>query len=119
MADSVAMSRDLRSLDYAARVAERTSSLEADRWLGEARSAFIGAYGAIGPSESALMEALELEKACYEIRYEASNPPRLALAAARRSRTTDGHGLIVGQTLTPEARGPSRKPLGPVPARVR
>jgi predicted trehalose synthase len=39
--------------------------------MPEARQAFLDAYGAGGP----LIEAFELEKACYEVRYEASNRP--------------------------------------------
>jgi trehalose synthase-fused probable maltokinase len=78
----------LRSLDYAARTAQRaTPGFDADGWLSEARSAFIGGYGAIGPSEVLLVEAFELEKACYEVRYEASNRPGwlwLPLAAVER-----------------------------------
>ena len=80
----------LRSLDYAARSAEagaHASGFEADAWLDGARSAFLGAYGAIGPSEAALVEAFELEKACYEVRYEANNRPAwrwLPLAAVAR-----------------------------------
>lgn len=78
----------LRSLDYAARTAHRrTPSFDADRWLGEARPAFVAAYGAIGASEASLLEAFELEKACYEVRYEASNRPDwlwLPLAAVER-----------------------------------
>ena len=61
----------LRSLDYAGRTAERTAQLAAAEWLPYAREAFLGAYGARGP----LLDAFELEKACYEIRYEASNRP--------------------------------------------
>ena len=41
----------------------------------------------IGPSEVALVEAFELEKACYEVRYEAANRPDwlwLPLAAVER-----------------------------------
>ncbi|HET9416368.1 MAG TPA: phosphotransferase [Candidatus Limnocylindria bacterium] len=73
----------LRSLDYAARTAEATGPVRAERWLPQARDAFLGAYGAIGP----LVEAFELEKACYEVRYEASNRPDwlwLPLAAVER-----------------------------------
>ena len=65
----------LRSLDYAARSAERgvhADGFGAVAWLAQARRAFDGgAGGAIGP----LTEAFELEKACYEIRYEANNRP--------------------------------------------
>jgi trehalose synthase-fused probable maltokinase len=74
----------LRSLDYAARTAERESGLAADPWLIRARDAFLGAYGAVDP---ALLSAFELEKACYEIRYEAAMRPDwlwLPLAAVER-----------------------------------
>jgi predicted trehalose synthase len=73
----------LRSLDYAARTAEATGPMAAATWLPEARDAFLGAYGATDP----LVEAFELEKACYEVRYEASNRPDwlwLPLAAIER-----------------------------------
>jgi maltokinase len=73
----------LRSLDYAARSAEATAPMIAETWLPEAREAFLGAYGAGGPQ----IEAFELEKACYEVRYEASNRPDwlwLPLAAVER-----------------------------------
>ncbi len=62
----------LRSLDYAARTAERASRFDPDAWLVEARGAFLDAYG---PADAALLAAFELEKACYEIRYEANNRP--------------------------------------------
>lgn len=82
----------LRSLDYAARTSERESAgFDAGGWLGEARSAFIGSYGAIGPSGASLLAAFELEKACYEVRYEANNRPDwlwLPLAAVERLAAT-------------------------------
>ncbi len=68
----------LRSLDYAARSVERATppaGSDAARWLGEARRAFLAGYGEMGPSDIALVEAFELEKACYEVRYEANNRP--------------------------------------------
>ena len=74
----------LRSLDYAARTAERASRLDPEPWLAAARSAFLHAYG---PTDPALLAAFELEKACYEVRYEASNRPDwvwLPLAAVER-----------------------------------
>lgn len=78
----------LRSLDYAARTASRDdATLDAEDWLAEARVAFIGAYGDIGPDEAGLLQAFELEKACYEVRYEAGNRPGwlwLPLAAVER-----------------------------------
>lgn len=78
----------LRSLDYAARTAARDDpTLDAEGWLDEARGAFIGAYGGVGSNEAGLLQAFELEKACYEVRYEASNRPEwlwLPLAAVER-----------------------------------
>ena len=62
----------LRSFDYAARTAERQGDLAAGGWLGAARSAFLDAYGG---TNAGLLAAFELEKACYEVRYEASNRP--------------------------------------------
>ena len=78
----------LRSLDYAARTVERAArAFDADGWLDRAREAFLDAYGGIGPAEARLLAAFEIEKACYEIRYEASNRPDwtwLPLAAVER-----------------------------------
>jgi len=78
----------LRSLDYAARtVARDHPTFDADDWLAEAREAFIGGYGGVDPAEAGLLEAFELEKACYEVRYEAGNRPEwlwLPLAAVER-----------------------------------
>jgi trehalose synthase-fused probable maltokinase len=77
----------LRSLDYAARVVERGSGLDAGSWLVAARDAFIGAYGRVDAADARLLEAFELEKACYEVRYEAGNRPEwlwLPMAAVER-----------------------------------
>ena len=64
----------LRSLDYAARTAERRDvDVDAGPWLADARSAVLTAYGEFG--ESPALTAFELEKACYEVRYEASFRP--------------------------------------------
>ena len=65
----------LRSLDDAARTAERDSGLDAPVWLPRARDAFVEAYGGVGPPQQGLLDAFELEKACYEVRYEANNRP--------------------------------------------
>jgi trehalose synthase-fused probable maltokinase len=80
----------LRSLDYAARTAEggtHAVGFAAEGWLAAARTAFLDGYGEIGGGDAALLAALELEKACYEIRYEANNRPDwlwLPLAAVDR-----------------------------------
>jgi trehalose synthase-fused probable maltokinase len=64
----------LRSLDYAARTVERqTAGTELSGWLDDARAAFLAGYGDAG--DAALLRALEVEKACYEVRYEANNRP--------------------------------------------
>ncbi len=67
----------LRSLDYAARTAERgahVAEFDPDAWLAEARSAFLDAYGATSRDDG-LLRAFELQKACYEVCYEAGNRP--------------------------------------------
>ena len=78
----------LRSLDYAARtVAAVADALDAEAWLERAREAFLSAYGGAGHDERLLLDAFELEKACYEVRYEAGNRPDwlwLPLAAVER-----------------------------------
>jgi maltokinase len=78
----------LRSIDYAARTAERRwPEIHVDAWLSDARLAFLAAYGGIGPGDEGLLEAFELQKACYEVRYEAGNRPEwlwLPLAAVER-----------------------------------
>jgi len=74
----------LRSLDYAARTSERQSRLAADGWLSRGREAFLAAYG---PTDNGLLVAFELEKACYEVRYEAGMRPEwlwLPMAAVER-----------------------------------
>jgi len=70
----------LRSLDYAAHTAERAAGapgFEAAGWLPAARAAFLDGYGEAAPSvpDPSLLRAFELEKACYEVRYEAANRP--------------------------------------------
>jgi maltokinase len=78
----------LRSLDYAARTrASSDPGFEPDAWLGKARRRFLEAYGGIDAGSARLLDAFELEKACYEIRYEAGNRPDwlgLPLAAVDR-----------------------------------
>jgi trehalose synthase-fused probable maltokinase len=103
----------LRSLDYAAHAvafevpaAERGTALAAlTAWEARARPAFLEGYrGAAGaspvalipPSEGALIAAcaaFELEKACYELRYERDNRPdwvAIPLAGIRRILLTPG-----------------------------
>jgi maltokinase len=66
----------LRSLDYAAHTAiGRSGSDDPTGWLAEAREAFLDGYGGISADEAPLLAAFELEKACYEVVYEANNRP--------------------------------------------
>jgi trehalose synthase-fused probable maltokinase len=67
----------LRSLDYAAHTAPPTASGPDARqsWLREARAALVDGYGGVGPDDEPLLAAFELEKACYEVVYEANNRP--------------------------------------------
>ncbi len=67
----------LRSFDYAVHSAGEAGATMAGRteWLREARGAFLDGYGGIGAEEGALLSAFELEKACYEVVYEANNRP--------------------------------------------
>ena len=70
----------LRSLDYAARTAQRgrhAPDFDAERWLSDARRAFLASYvdSAPVPLNRSLLAGLEIEKACYEVRYEAANRP--------------------------------------------
>jgi len=67
----------LRSLDYAAHASAPQEARQGERqaWLRDARAAFLDGYGAVRPEEEPLLAAFELEKACYEIVYEANNRP--------------------------------------------
>jgi len=58
-----------------------------DFWLPNARVALLSAYGDLSPTDERLCAAFEIEKACYEVRYEANNRPDwlwLPLAALER-----------------------------------
>ena len=81
----------LRSFDYAARSAQRAGAaaadLDPDAWLVDARAAFLTGYGTLPTGGEQLLGAFEIEKACYEVRYEANMRPEwtwLPLAALER-----------------------------------
>jgi len=66
----------LRSLDYAGHVAHRDrGGPPPGSWLPDARVALLSAYGDLSPTDERLCAAFEIEKACYEVRYEANNRP--------------------------------------------
>ncbi|BBK31428.1 trehalose synthase [Stella humosa] len=96
----------LRSFDYAAATVERKhpTTAEADaaglmaRFRAESAAAFLAAYGeVVGPGsvQPALLDCFLIEKAAYEIAYEAANRPTwldvpVAGMAALASRILDG-----------------------------
>lgn len=64
----------LRSFDHLARHVQhdRAPDLAVEPWIGAAREAFLDAYG---PVDGLLLEALEVEKECYEFTYAAGYLP--------------------------------------------
>lgn len=86
----------LRSFDYAARtVAADAAAIDPDAFLSRSRSRFLEAYAAAGGAVNRdLLDAFELEKACYEVRYEAANRPEwtwLPLEALERLAAWPAH----------------------------
>ncbi|MFC5369788.1 phosphotransferase [Arcanobacterium bovis] len=68
----------LRSFDYvagAAQLAGKPASFT-QQWAQEAKALFMQGYGAISAEEEILLAALTLDKALYEVAYEASYRPR-------------------------------------------
>ncbi|MDY5404342.1 MAG: phosphotransferase [Trueperella sp.] len=67
----------LRSFDYAGGSAELAGGerRELERWTRRAQEAFMSGYGHIGGSEQRLLDALILDKALYEVSYEAASRP--------------------------------------------
>jgi 1,4-alpha-glucan branching enzyme len=85
----------LRSFDYAAGSVRLTDpSVDATAWAQDCRRAFLGGYAAVaGPHDEArvtLVRALELDKALYEVVYEAQNRPTwLPIPVAAVARLLD------------------------------
>jgi len=66
----------LRSLDYAAHSSSWDVGQDGARgWLRDARAALLDGYGGIGAHDAPLLAAFEVEKACYEVVYEANMRP--------------------------------------------
>lgn len=88
----------LRSFDYAAgSVALAESPVDATAWAAACRAAFLDGYasvaGAPDADAQALTRALELDKALYEVVYEARNRPSwlpIPLGAVERLTTEEG-----------------------------
>ena len=67
----------LRSFDYVGGqlVSEGTDHGHASAWVEKAQSAFLDGYGEIPAGTEALLTALELDKALYEVSYEVAHRP--------------------------------------------
>jgi 1,4-alpha-glucan branching enzyme len=81
----------LRSFDYAGGTVEQTEGRSARDWVASAQQAFLDGYadraGHDPRSLGALLAAFELDKAMYEVVYEARNRPdwvEIPLGAVRR-----------------------------------
>lgn len=89
----------LRSFDYAGGAVEHAGGGSARDWVAAAEQAFLDGYAATKGDDprnhGALLDAFELDKAMYEVVYEARNRPSwvdIPLAAVERlaARTRDG-----------------------------
>ncbi len=109
----------LRSFDYAAGSVGQEDDLDRAAWADAARTAFLDGYaegGADPRDRQALLDALELDKALYEVVYESRNRPAwvsIPVAAitrllARRRGSTGS----VGQPLTETSAGPDESAAG-------
>ncbi|MER7071384.1 aminoglycoside phosphotransferase [Terrabacter sp. NPDC000476] len=88
----------LRSFDYAAgSVGLSEAAVDATAWAADCRAAFLEGYASVaGPADTdatTLVRALELDKALYEVVYEARNRPSwlpIPLGAVERLTTEEG-----------------------------
>ena len=88
----------LRSFDYAAgSVALAETPVDATAWAASCRAAFLDGYASVAGAPDAdavaLTRALELDKALYEVVYEARNRPSwlpIPLGAVERLTTEEG-----------------------------
>ncbi|MBW8872502.1 MAG: phosphotransferase, partial [Leifsonia sp.] len=86
----------LRSFDYVAgSLARREPPVDASAWATDARKAYLEGYASVAGSEvedfQQLLDAFELDKAVYEIAYEARHRPAwipIPLAAVQRLLAT-------------------------------
>lgn len=123
----------LRSFDYAAGSIDREHDLNRDDWAAKVRAAFLDGYaehaGRDPRHDVALLRALELDKALYEVVYEVRNRPSWAaipIAAIGRlladvhaqpsstttaPQTADDPTNPSQETTVPTATSPNAKPL--------
>ena len=84
----------LRSFDYAGGSVEHDSGGSARAWVQDAQTAFLDGYAEVGEdprAHAAVLAAYEIDKAMYEVVYEARNRPdwqEIPLGAIRRLTTT-------------------------------
>ncbi len=107
----------LRSFDYAAGAAERETAEDRRDWATATRSAFVQGYVSSGGLNLAayqdILDAFEIDKASYEIEYEARNRPSwLAIP------TTAIHRLLAGERQTDVPVPATNTPSGPTMASI-
>ncbi len=112
----------LRSFDYAAGSIDQEHNLDRVDWARQVRSAFLDGYAASSGSDprdqAALLTALELDKALYEVVYEARNRPSwVSIPVQAISRAlgdaahTSSRTEATQETPLTTASGPPAKPL--------
>ncbi|USR79736.1 maltokinase N-terminal cap-like domain-containing protein [Arcanobacterium pinnipediorum] len=67
----------IRSFDYAAGVAHKDGAdgTKCAQWARQAQEAFLDGYGLLSPAEHQILQALIIDKALYEVCYEAVSRP--------------------------------------------
>ena len=122
----------LRSFEYAAATIAREpvadgaapprvgSALDPAAWGAGARAAYLQGYAAEGGGgeDAALVRLLELDKALYEVSYEARNRPTwrdLPLAAVRAALGVTAPEVIAPEVIAPEVAVPGGTAAGDPP----
>src|SRR5690606_4168583 len=115
----------LRSFDYAAGSVSQERDLDREAWAAACRQAFLDGYAAEAgedPREHAdLLDALELDKALYEVVYEARNRPTwigIPVAAVERILDRRRAGSAPPAAAAPEAEAAAPEPEAAAPEAV-
>ncbi|MCE0485548.1 1,4-alpha-glucan branching protein GlgB [Ornithinimicrobium sediminis] len=113
----------LRSFDYAAGSVDQEHDLDRLDWANAARAAFLAGYAqgdGRDPRElGALLDALELDKALYEVVYESRNRPSwvgipvsaITRLLQRRDHSTSDPAPSTEETTVSDPKTPQAKPL--------
>ncbi len=115
----------LRSFDYAAGSVSQERDLDREAWAAACRQAFLDGYAAEAgedPRDHAdLLDALELDKALYEVVYEARNRPTwigIPVAAVERILDRRRAGSAPAAAAAPEAEAAAPEPEAAAPEAV-